>query len=51
VTAIASYTCGSALLGLAKCAGAMADEQAINTSKKLRNAKFTVTTIDKAGKH
>jgi hypothetical protein len=46
---IASFSCGDALSGIASCAGTVASGSRIDTSKKVNNAKFTVTATDRAG--
>ena len=45
----ASYSCGDALSGELSCVGTVANSQPINTAKKAKNAKFTVTATDRAG--
>jgi len=48
-TVTASYSCGDALSGVATCTGTVPEGQSITTSKKTKNAKFTVTATDQAG--
>jgi hypothetical protein len=46
----ATYACADALSGVTSCAGNVASGQPIDTSKKAKNARFTVTAVDRAGK-
>jgi len=46
---LANFTCGDALSGIASCSGTVVNGQPIKTSKKVKNAKFTVNATDKAG--
>jgi len=45
----ANFICGDVLSDVRSCIGTVVNSQPIDTSKKVKNAKFTVTAIDKAG--
>jgi hypothetical protein len=45
----ASFSCADALSGPASCSGTVPLGDPIDTTKKAKNAKFTVTATDKAG--
>jgi probable HAF family extracellular repeat protein len=45
----ASYSCSDTLSGILTCTGTIANGQRIETSKAVKNAKFTVTATDRAG--
>jgi hypothetical protein len=45
----ASYSCTDSLSGIVSCIGNLANGQQVDTSKKVKNAKFDVTATDRAG--
>ena len=46
---VADYACSDGLSGVLTCVGTISDGQAINTSKKNKKGRFTVTATDRAG--